>query len=44
MAVATAYLEGAGWSVENVSTTRSYDLHARRGGEILRVEVKGTTR
>lgn len=42
MAVARDRLERDGWRVEDVSTTRSYDLHCRRGGEVLRVEVKGT--
>ena len=43
MAVAAAHLEGRGWDVEDVSATRSYDLHCCRGDETLHVEVKGTT-
>ena len=43
MAMATEHLELAGWTVEDVSTTRSYDLHCKRAGEVLRCEVKGTT-
>ena len=41
--VATAALETNGWSVEDVGAVRSYDLHARRAGEELMVEVKGST-
>ena len=43
MAVATVHLELDGWTVDDVSTTRPYDLHCRRGSEVLRTEVKGTT-
>lgn len=43
MALATDQLELDGWTVEDVSTTRSYDIHCRRNSETLRVEVKGTT-
>jgi Domain of unknown function (DUF3883) len=32
-----------GWSVENVSASRSYDLHCSRGDEEMHVEVKATT-
>ncbi|WP_203135980.1 MrcB family domain-containing protein [Microbacterium sp. JZ31] len=41
--VATAHFEGAGWAVEDVGLTESYDLDCRRGEERLFVEVKGTT-
>lgn len=43
MAVATSYLEDLGFVVEDTSATRPYDLLARRSGEELFVEVKGTT-
>ena len=43
MAVATSELKAQGWNVEDVSTSRSYDLHCTRGTERLHVEVKGTT-
>lgn len=43
MDVATAMLIEEGWKVDDVSTTRSYDLHCERGEDILHVEVKGTT-
>lgn len=43
MAVAREHLEADDWTVEDVSTTRSYDLHCQRGDEVLRAEVKGTT-
>lgn len=39
---AIKYFESRDYSVENVGKTRSYDLHCRRNGEELRVEVKGT--
>ena len=42
MEVACERLEADGWSIENVSAKRSYDLHCRNGGQELRVEVKGT--
>jgi Protein NO VEIN, C-terminal len=29
--------------VEDVGATRSYDLHATRGDEVLHIEVKGST-
>lgn len=31
------------YEVSDVSKTHSYDLHCRRGDDVLRVEVKGTT-
>lgn len=43
MSVATELLEADGWTVEDVSATRSYDLDCRRGDANLHVEVKGTT-
>lgn len=43
MELAREYLEGEGWKVEDVSTTRSYDLHCRQSAETLHAEVKGTT-
>lgn len=43
MALAKEQLEADRWSVEDVSTSRSYDLHCERDSEVLRVEVKGTT-
>ncbi|WP_439663204.1 MrcB family domain-containing protein [Lentzea sp. HUAS TT2] len=43
VAVATEYLVGEGYRVKDVGATKSYDLDARRAGERLYVEVKGTT-
>jgi len=40
--VAGAHLEDLGYKVKDVGATRSYDLHATRRREQLRVEVKGT--
>ena len=41
--VATEILEANGWSVEDVGSHSSYDLHATRGDSFLFVEVKGST-
>ena len=41
--VATEILEATEWSVEDVGSHSSYDLHATRGENILLVEVKGST-
>lgn len=43
MKSAEEYFRSQGWSVEDVSGHRSYDLHCTKGDEILHVEVKGTT-
>lgn len=43
MAVATAHYVPQWEMVEDVSSTRSYDLECRSGDRFLRVEVKGTT-
>jgi hypothetical protein len=44
MAAATQYFRTRGWTVRDVSSTRSYDLECtRRGQPPLHVEVKGTT-
>ena len=43
MRVAKNHYVDLGWSVEDVSRTRSFDLLCTRGPEILHVEVKGTT-
>ncbi len=43
MEVVTAFLQGEGWIVEDVSLAASYDLRCRRAAEQLYVEVKGTT-
>lgn len=40
---ATRYYRAEGWVVRDVGATHSYDLHAKRGGEVLHIEVKGTT-
>lgn len=41
---ATEHLEENGWKVRDVSReNRGYDLHCKRRGEALMVEVKGTT-
>ncbi len=41
--LATEYLRADGWTVRDVGATESYDLHCKREGEVLLVEVKGTT-
>jgi hypothetical protein len=41
--LATSHLVALGYSVIDVGATHSYDLHATRGDEELKVEVKGTT-
>jgi len=41
--VATEILEAGNWSVEDVGSHSSYDLHATRGEDVLLVEVKGST-
>jgi hypothetical protein len=43
MDVARKQLEADDWSVENVSSDRSYDFHCQGDARELRVEVKGTT-
>ena len=40
--VAGAYLNERGYKVKDVGATESYDLHATRQREVLKVEVKGT--
>jgi len=42
MNAATAYY-ATSWTVDDVHGSESFDLLCRRGGEILHVEVKGTT-
>ena len=43
MKAATIYYEAQGWTIEDVSRLRSYDLHCTRPGSLdLHVEVKGT--
>jgi len=41
--MAEEYFLREGYEVEDVSRTRSYDLHCKRDDDELRVEVKGTT-
>ena len=43
MAAAERHYRDAGWEVEDVSATESYDLRCRRAAEEIHVEVKGTT-
>jgi hypothetical protein len=43
MRAATDHYRHNGWTVVDVSTTRSYDLHCTRSDEVRHVEVKGTT-
>ena len=43
MNAAIAYLSERGYSVEDVSRSESFDILARRGAEMIHVEVKGTT-
>ena len=42
MKVATAYLRGRGYRVEDVSARNPFDLRAMRGRRELKIEVKGT--
>lgn len=41
--VATGHLETLGYTVKDVGAKESFDLDAKRDGERLKVEVKGTT-
>jgi hypothetical protein len=43
MAVAGDWLKAEGYEVRDVSALSSFDLEARKGDELLKVEVKGTT-
>jgi hypothetical protein len=43
MRKAIEYYSRQGWTVTDVSRTRSYDLRCSRGRKVLHVEVKGTT-
>lgn len=43
VAVVTEHLKGDNWTVKDVGATSSFDLDARRDGDRLYVEVKGTT-
>ena len=43
MQAAIEHYTGQGWSVEDVSTFSSYDLHCEQDDRVLCVEVKGTT-
>jgi hypothetical protein len=43
MRLAIEQFEGDGWSVDDTSANRPYDLRCTRDGRELRVEVKGTT-
>jgi hypothetical protein len=43
MSRAKAHLRGLGWSVQDVSGSRPYDLYCTQPGATLVVEVKGTT-
>lgn len=40
---AVEHYERLGYAIEDVGKFRSYDLHAVRGLEVLRIEVKGST-
>jgi Domain of unknown function (DUF3883) len=42
VAVATAWYQQSGYTVEDVGARRSWDLEASRPGELRRVEVKGS--
>jgi Domain of unknown function (DUF3883) len=43
MNVASEHYRSAGWTVDDVSKYQSYDLHCRKDGLDLHVEVKGST-
>lgn len=43
MRLAKEHFGAQGWKVHDVSRRESYDLRCTRGGDELRVEVKGTT-
>jgi len=43
MDVVTDHLKDDDWSVRDVSSDHSYDLHCKKPGQVLRIEVKGTT-
>lgn len=40
---ARAHFEALGYATKDVGATESYDVHARKGGKVVKVEVKGTT-
>jgi hypothetical protein len=42
MAVATAWYQGLGYAVEDVSSRKSWDLEAAKPTELRRIEVKGS--
>ncbi len=41
--VTLTYLRGKGYATQDVGATESYDVHATRNGQALKVEIKGTT-
>lgn len=41
--VTMEYLRERGYETEDVGSTKSYDVHATRNGQALKIEVKGTT-
>lgn len=43
MRMAEAHLLSQGYSVRDVSATKPYDLEATKSGQLVKVEVKGTT-
>lgn len=43
MRMAEDHLRAIGYEVRDVSATMPYDLHATKGGQSIKVEVKGTT-
>jgi len=43
MDLATRHYRERDWGTKDVSGREPYDLHCRRGADVLRVEVKGTT-
>lgn len=43
MLLATQFLESEGFTCDDKSAAESFDILARRGGQALKIEVKGTT-
>lgn len=43
MTVVRQHFEGSGWSLKDTSARHPWDYEATRDGDLLRIEVKGTT-
>ena len=43
VAIVREHFEGEGYETKDVGATESYDVHATRGLDVIKIEVKGTT-